>query len=136
MRISHSEIVRTSLEKLWNLLLQKVEHPDRTIREVQEVIILERFHDGILRQMKALDMVITERIVINESKKEIKFTLIDHPQYNGYFINRVRELENKLLELTYIQDWELKSGTTKQNELEFQEIIKNAVLEMKKIAER
>lgn len=136
MRISHSEIVRMSLEKLWNLLLQKVEHPDRTIREVQEVIILERFHDGILRQMKALDMVITERIVINESKKEIKFTLIDHPQYNGYFINRVRELENKLLELTYIQDWELKSGTTKQNELEFQEIIKNAVLEMKKIAER
>ena len=136
MRISHSEIVRTSLEKLWNLLLQKVEHPDRTIREVQEVIILERFHDGILRQMKALDMVITERIVINESKKEIKFTLIDHPQYNGYFINRVRELENKLLELTYIQDWELKSGTTKQNQLEFQEIIKNAVLEMKKIAER
>ena len=136
MRISHSELVRTSLEKLWNLLLEKVEHPDRTIIEVHEIIVLERFHDGILRQMKALDMVITERIVIDESKKEIKFTLIDHPQYNGYFINRVRELENKLLELTYIQDWELKSGTTKQNELEFQEIIKNAVLKMKKIAER
>ena len=136
MRISHSELVRTSLEKLWNLLLEKVEHPDRTIIEVHEIIVLERFHDGVLRQMKALDMVITERIVIDESKKEIKFTLIDHPQYNGYFINRVRELENKLLELTYIQDWEPKSGTTKQNELEFQEIIKNAVLKMKKIAER
>ena len=136
MEISHSEIVRSSLEKLWSLLLEKVEHPDRTIKEVQEVTVLERFHNGILRQMKALDMVITERIVIDENKKEIKFTLMNHPKYEGYFINRVQKLDSNSIQLTYIQNWILKSGTTKQNELEFREIIKNAVLEMKKMAEK
>ena len=136
MLFSHSEIVNSSLEKLWNLLLEKVEHPDRTIKEVQEVQVLERLSDGILRRMKALDMVITERIVIDESKKEIIFTLIDHPKYNGYFINRIRELENGSLELTYVQDWESKSGASEQNELEFQEIMKNAVLKMKEMAEK
>jgi len=136
MLFSHSEIVSSSLEKLWNLLLEKVEHPDRTIKEVQEVQVLERLSDGILRRMKALDMVITERIVIDESKKEIIFTLIDHPKYNGYFINRIRELENGSLELTYVQDWESKSGASEQNELEFQEIMKNAVLKMKEMAEK
>ena len=136
MEISHSEIVRSSLEKLWSLLLEKVEHPDRTIKEVQEVTVLERFHNGILRQMKALDMVITERIVIDENKKEIKFTLMNHPKYEGYFINRVQKLDSNSIQLTYIQNWTLKSGTTEQNELEFREIIKNAVLEMKKMAEK
>ena len=136
MEISHSEIVRSSLEKLWSLLLEKVEHPDRTIKEVQEVTVLERFHNGILRQMKALDMVITERIVIDENKKEIKFTLMNHPKYEGYFINRVQKLDSNSIQLTYIQNWILKSGTTEQNELEFREIIKNAVLEMKKMAEK
>lgn len=136
MEISHSEIVRSSLEKLWSLLLEKVEHPDRTIKEVQEVTVLERFHNGILRQMKALDMVITERIVIDENKKEIKFTLMNHPKYEGYFINRVQKLDNNSIQMTYIQNWTLKSGTTEQNELEFREIIKNAVLEMKKMAEK
>jgi hypothetical protein len=136
MLFSHSEIVSSSLENLWNLLLEKVEHPDRTIKEVQEVRVLERFSDGILRQMKALDMIITERIVIDESKKEIKFTLINHPKYNGYFINRIQELESGLLELTYVQDWESKSDATEQNELVFQEIMKNAVLKMKEMAEK
>jgi hypothetical protein len=100
------------------------------------VRVLERFSDGILRQMKALDMIITERIVIDESKKEIKFTLINHPKYNGYFINRIQELESGLLELTYVQDWESKSDATEQNELVFQEIMKNAVLKMKEMAEK
>ena len=66
MQISHSEQINSTFETLWILLLDKIQHPDRTIKEITNVDILEKYDDGILRQMQALGMIIKERTTIDE----------------------------------------------------------------------
>ena len=67
MQISHSEQINSTFETLWTLLLDKVHHPDKTIKEIIHVDILEKYDDGVLRQMQALGMIIKERITIEEA---------------------------------------------------------------------
>ena len=43
MQISHSEQINSTFETLWTLLLDKVQHPDRTIKEVTDVEVLKKF---------------------------------------------------------------------------------------------
>jgi hypothetical protein len=43
VKISYSEEVDVPIEILWHLLLDKTEHPDRTIKEAKQVKILERY---------------------------------------------------------------------------------------------
>ena len=47
---------------------QRFQHPDRTIKEVTHVEVLEKYDEGILRQMQALGMTIKERITIDTTK--------------------------------------------------------------------
>ena len=83
MQISNSEQINSTFETLWTLLLDKAQHPDRTIKEVTDVEVLKKYDDGILRQMQALGMTIKERITIDEQNKTVRFDLI-HKKVKGY----------------------------------------------------
>ena len=135
MVISHSETLRCSQEKLWRLLLEKAQHPERTIKQVSESKIIQKYDDGYLREMKAVGMNIKERITINEKDHEIRFTLVDNAEFDGYFLNKI-EGKNGELVLTYLQDWKPKDKNAKKDfDLQFLPVMKNAVLAMKKLAE-
>lgn len=135
MVISHSERVRCSQERLWDLLLEKAQHPERTIKQVTESKILQKYDDGFLREMTAVGMNIKERITINEKAREIKFTLVDNAEFDGYFLNKIEGNDGELV-LTYLQDWTPKDkNATKDFDLQFLPVMKNAVLAMKKLAE-
>ena len=47
MQISHSEQVYSTFETLWVLLLDKVHHSDKTIKEITHVDILEKNDEGV-----------------------------------------------------------------------------------------
>lgn len=135
MVISHSEKINCSEQKLWALLLDKAEHPEKTIKQVTESKIVQKYDDGYLREMTAVGMNIKERITINEKNHEIKFTLIDNADLDGYFLNKIEEKDGKLV-LTYLQDWTPKDKNAKKDfDLQFLPMMKNAVLAMKKLAE-
>ena len=91
MQISHSEQINATFEILWILLLDKVQHPDITIKEITHVEVLQKYDDGILRQMHTLGMTIRERITIDEQNKIIRFDLIENPMFTGYFINKIED---------------------------------------------
>jgi hypothetical protein len=133
--ISHSEKINCSEQKLWALLLDKAEHPEKTIKQVTESKIVQKYDDGYLREMTAVGMNIKERITINEKNHEIKFTLVDNADLDGYFLNKIEEKDGKLV-LTYLQDWTPKDKNAKKDfDLQFLPMMKNAVLAMKKLAE-
>lgn len=135
MVISHSEKINCSEQKLWALLLDKAEHPEKTIKQVTESKIVQKYDDGYLREMTAVGMNIKERITINEKNHEIKFTLVDNADLDGYFLNKIEEKDGKLV-LTYLQDWTPKDKNAKKDfDLQFLPMMKNAVLAMKKLAE-
>ena len=135
MVISHSERVSCSQERLWGLLLEKAQHPERTIKEVSESKIIQKYDDVFLQEMTAVGMNVKERITINEKAHEIKFTLVDNAEFDGYFLNKIDGKDGELV-LTYLQDWIPKDKNAKKDfDLQFLPVIKNAVLAMKKLAE-
>lgn len=135
MQISHSEKINSTFETLWALLLDKIQHPDRTIKEITNVEILEKYNDGILRQMHALGMTIKERIIIDEQNKIIKFELIENSMFTGYFFNKIEGHDGELT-LSYEQNWIPITPQSKEIELKLPQIIINGVQEMKKLAEK
>ena len=135
MQISHSEQVNSTFETLWILLLDKVHHPDKTIKEITHVDILEKYDDGILRQMQALGMIIKERITINEQNKIVRFNLIENSMFTGYFLNKVEGYDGKLT-LIYEQNWIPITPQARELEPKLPQILINAVQEMKELAEK
>ena len=134
MQISHSEQVNSTFETLWILLLDKVHHPDKTIKEITHVDILEKYDDGVLRQMQALGMIIKERITIDEKNKIVRFDLIENSMFTGYFLNKVEGYDGKLT-LIYEQNWIPITPQARELETKLPQILINGVQEMKELAE-
>ena len=134
MQISHSEQVNSTFETLWILLLDKVHHPDKTIKEITHVDILEKYDDGVLRQMQALGMIIKERITIDEQNKIVRFDLIKNSMFTGYFLNKVEGYDGKLT-LIYEQNWIPITPQARELETKLPQILINGVQEMKELAE-
>ena len=135
MQISHSEQINATFEILWILLLDKVQHPDLTIKEITHVEVLQKYDDGILRQMHTLGMTIKERITIDEQNKIIRFDLIENPMFTGYFINKIEDSDEKLT-LIYEQNWIPITPQAKELETKFPQILIKGVQEMKELAEK
>ena len=135
MQISHSEQINSTFETLWTLLLDKVRHPDRTIKEITHVEILEKYDDGILRQIHALGMTIKERITIDEQNKIVRFDLIENSMFTGYFLNKVESSDEKLT-LIYEQNWIPITPQAKELESKFPQILIKGVQEMKELVEK
>ena len=135
MQISHSEQINATFEILWILLLDKVQHPDITIKEITHVEVLQKYDDGILRQMHTLGMTIRERITIDEQNKIIRFDLIENPMFTGYFINKIEDSDEKLT-LIYEQNWIPTTPQAKELETKFPQILIKGVQEMKELAEK
>ena len=135
MQISHNEQINSTFETLWILLLDKVHHPDKTIKEITHVDILEKYDDGILRQMQALGMIIKERITIDVQNKIIRFDLIENSMFTGYFLNKVEGYDGKLT-LIYEQNWIPITPQARELETKLPQILINGVQEMKELAEK
>lgn len=134
MVITHSEKINCSEQKLWSLLLDKAEHPEKTIKQVTECKILEKYPNGFLREMTTTGLHIKEKIIIDDKSHEIKFILIDNENFDGHFLNKIENKNGELI-LTYMQDWRPKNQEVQDLDLQFLPILKNAVLAMKKLAE-
>ena len=135
MQSSYSEQINSTFEKLWALLLDKVQHPNRTVKEITNVDILEKYDDGILRQMQALGMIIKERITIDEQNKIVRFELIQNSMFTGYFLNKVEGYDGELT-LIYEQNWIPITPQAKELETRLPQILINGVQEMKELAEK
>ena len=135
MQISHSEQTSSTFETLWTLLVDKVHHPDKTIKEITHVKILEKYDDGILRQMQALGMIIKEKITIDKQNKMVRFNLIENSMFTGYSLNKV-EGDDRKLSLIYEQNWIPITPQARELETRLPQILINGVLEMKELAEK
>lgn len=55
-KIMHQSDVHAALETVWKLLRDKVENPQGYVPGIVETKILERYDDGVLREVKAQGM--------------------------------------------------------------------------------
>jgi len=137
-----SSPVNASLETVWNLFLDKVENPGRYIKAVRQSTVLERYDNGVLREMKTDKMTIKERITIDEKAREVTFTLVDHPLFTGATTNRIVPPRSNRPEepLTVVFDLQWEPRTPESEKIvtreEVNAITHHAVLDLKQIAEQ
>ena len=135
---THRVPVRTSLDTLWALLVDKIRNPDRYIAGVEQVEILEDVGPlAIERRMHVRSSSrvtsVRERIVADESTHTVLFKLQGDPVFTGWVVNMIHEVEGGL-ELEYTMHWTPRPGAVLP-ERDWQDAITRAVEHTREMAE-
>ncbi len=117
---TYSTPVDASLQLLWKILLDKIEHPERYMAEVEETEFLEDTEEYAVREIRTSDMALQEKITINESLGEVRFSLLNHPFFEGDVIHAIVPSTPQPT-LTITMDWRAKNEEAQQVEGLYQE---------------
>ncbi|MEH1860999.1 MAG: nuclear transport factor 2 family protein [Nostoc sp.] len=139
-----SSPVNASLSTVWNVLLDKIENPERYNPEARDYKVIEKCSNSILREMKALNMTVTEKITWDEKTGEVRHILVNNPLFTGHAVNTVirptSNNPNELPIITYTLDWEPYNEEARKIAQIIQpkitQAIQQAVLNSKTIAEQ
>lgn len=132
--IQYTTIVNESLEKVWSELLFKIDHPENFVPGVSDVAVLEKNSNYVIRKMtvNTPENVITITENITFSPYIVRFSIIEHPLYEGYVENEAKPISEKETELTFTMHWKNK---TTQELIENPAILEAAVLKTKEFIE-
>ena len=132
--VQYTTVVKAALEKVWQDLIYKIDHPEHFVPGVSDVIIFEKNSDFVSRQMTVTiaetSTILKEQITFITYK--VRFLLVDHPKLEGYVDNDIKALSNEETEMTFTIHW-LDKIT--KNEINNFEMVKNAVLKTKTFIE-
>ena len=122
-----SAIAKASLEKVWDHLIYKIEHPENFVPGVSNVIILEKNENFIIRKMDVLMNGANETLIekISFAPYNVRFELVEHPIFKGYVNNEATFISENETEITYTINWINKIT---QEPFSNTELVKNAVL--------
>ncbi|MCW5316081.1 DUF1857 family protein [Nostoc sp. KVJ3] len=139
-----SSAVNASLSTVWNVLLDNIENPGSYNPEAHNYKILERYDNGLLREIKVLNITVEEKITWNEKTGKIRHTLVNNPLFIGQGVNAVvRPASNnphEPLVISYTWDWEPYNEEGRKVAQKIQEniaeAVKQIVLNLKTVAEQ
>ncbi len=97
---SYSTAINASLQSVWETLLDKMENPGKYMpAPVEYVKVLEKYPDGVLRELKTPGELVRERVTIDEKVNKITYEIVNYPNFKPTFINQVTLAENGVLPL-------------------------------------
>ncbi len=132
-----SSQVDASLDTVWAVLLDKMEHPQRYIEDALDAEILGRDGDNVVRKLVLPGGVtFRERISADSGERTITFTLLDHPVFEGTVLNRLLVGPDGRVELAFELDWRARPGCVDDRDPEEPlALIRSSVMRTKRIAE-
>lgn len=81
--------VDAELQTIWNVLLDRIEHPDRYLAGVEAFSFPESEEDYAVREVIIDGAQLRERITINENIGEVRYQLLNHPYFAGDVYNEL-----------------------------------------------
>lgn len=82
-------LVHAEHDTLWNLLLDRVQNPERFTPGVTETRISEKQDNVCVRELMLHGEQVKERITIHPYQSEIRHELLEHPQFTGTIVTKV-----------------------------------------------
>ena len=131
--------VNAPFDVLWKHLLEKVETPEKFIPAVTRSEILGRLGENTVDRLMYLDDGTGEKptreiITSDIHTRCIVFKMTDNPVWSGFVTNTVMD-EGGQLELDITMHWQAKEEGHPAENAPWAEIVKDAVLQTKELAE-
>ena len=123
-KIAFDMPVNADLQTIWNVLLDKIEHPERYQAGVEATRFPESTDTYAIREIQLPDnTVVKERITIDERMGEVRYELLDDAMFTG-------EVKNNLIPpagddprampiVQFTMDWRPRNKEAMELELEF-----------------
>lgn len=137
-KITFSIDVRAPFAAIWELMLDRIEHP--APQAMKEVRIIERREEYLVREVRARWLTFVERITIDRGKREIRFAIQDHPLFLGSATMRAVPLSRQSpvssVRLSMTLNWMSKNEEAERRVMETMPAeIKQEVMSIKEAAE-
>ena len=82
-------LVHAEHDTLWNLLLDRLQNPERFIPGVTEARVMEKADNVTVREMKLHGDLVRERVTVRPLDSEIRHEMLEHPRFTGSIVTRV-----------------------------------------------
>ncbi len=124
---------------VWAMMKEKIRRPDKYIPGVVSVEFPQEFGPHTVERIMVLDdgkarKTVHEIITADDTTKTVIFKLKDDPVYTGFVINMVFDGE-AATDLDCTMNWVPKDKSLLMREPNWATMLKNAVLQTKKMAE-
>lgn len=86
-KIAYYVPVDAALQTIWDVLLDRIEHPGRYLGGLESCTFPEGNEDYAIREVVMNGELLRERITIDERQGEIRYQLLDHPLFAGDVYN-------------------------------------------------
>jgi hypothetical protein len=133
-------LVHAEHETLWNLLLDRLQHPERYTPGITETQILLQTEHETIRQMKLHGEIVKERITVSPYDGEMRHELLEHPQFTGVIVTKIvrtaRQSPVAPLHLEYDLELQRKSFLTEGIVRGEAEIVADIETEMQRLKSR
>ncbi len=86
--------IAAPIETVWELLNDKIFHPEKYMDNVEEVEITERDENEFIRKLFTADDEVTELVIINKENLSIQSNLVKHTFMKGNLIQHLSNDEN------------------------------------------
>ncbi len=81
--------INAPIETIWQIMLEEFDRPDRFSNTIKTSKVIERFPDGLLREISVPDASLREKITYNFSRKEVVSNIVGHPHIVGTITKRL-----------------------------------------------
>lgn len=133
-------LVHSEHTTLWNMLLDRLQHPERYTLGVSQSRLTEESEGIFISEMTLHGETIKERVLVRPYEGELRHELLEHPQFNGSIVRKIvrtaRQSPVAPLYLEYDLDLQRKSFKIQGVVRGEAEIVTDLETEMQKIRSR
>ena len=82
-------VVHAEHQTLWNMLLDRLRHPERYLLGISNAEITEEGQDLFISEMKLHGETVRERVIVKPYDGELRHELLEHPQFTGFIVRKI-----------------------------------------------
>jgi hypothetical protein len=135
---SVSTMVDASPDNIWRVLVDKIDQVELNLPRPTELNMLQNEGDTRLRERVEGEVRILEEVFLDPAARKITYTLVDHPQYEGYISHQLLVSANNTSSGSIVAitcDWRIKDGEFPINIPDLVELANDDLFHLRELAE-
>ncbi|BCG48555.1 hypothetical protein GEOBRER4_n3451 [Citrifermentans bremense] len=82
-------VVHCEHQTLWNMLMDRLQHPERYLVGITEARVTEESEDVFISEMLLHGEPVKERVLVRPYDGELRHELLEHPQFTGFIVKKI-----------------------------------------------